>query len=627
MFGIHLFVFIPLQPQNQSDNCRPIFDNLFDRNMDMNFLPGVFIARWRAVWALAIAFFSFPFASSAQLSRSDESVASSIYTIMMNTTWENQGSFQSFKIGVLDNDTTLYSIIRRKYEGTTLKGRKVNVQHFKSVESIAATQVLCIDKKFNKKIEAIAGAVAGNHTLLITNLCKNDDYRMVNFNGKLKDDDFKVNVANMEAAGLKLTNQFEDYMEGTMAWEELLQEANAKLEKESQKVAAKEKTIAAQGKKINYQAMTIEEKVQMLDEQNSILQDQADKIDEQSKEIFLRKHTLRQQKKRIAEQEGEISEILKTLGMQRAVIIMSIIVLFLIVGIAYVLYRNALQRKESIIKLSEQHAIVSSQKDQIEKILFELTDSIRYALRIQNAVLPNEQTIKGTIPGDFFVMYKPKDIVSGDFFFVDRRGDWTLIAVADCTGHGVPGAFVSMLCISLLNEIVKQQELTKANIILNELRKKVIDSLQQKGIHGEQMDGMDISLLLINNKTYQCHWSGANNPLYIVSSKSNKLEELKPDKRPIAIYPDMKEFTNHELVANKGDVFYLFTDGYPDQFGGAKGKKFMSRNFKNLLVEHAHKPMNEQEKILDATIENWKYANGADFEQIDDITVLGIRIG
>ena len=141
------------------------------------------------------------------------------------------------------------------------------------------------------------------------------------------------------------------------------------------------------------------------------------------------------------------------------------------------------------------------------------------------------------------------------------------------------------------------------------------------------MDGMDISLLLINNKTYKCHWSGANNPLYIVSSKSNKLEELKPDKRPIAIYPDMGEFTNHEMVANRGDIFYLFTDGYSDQFGGERGKKFMSRNFKNLLAENSHRPMTEQGQILDSTIENWKYANGSDFEQIDDITVLGIRIG
>lgn len=546
---------------------------------------------------------------------------------MLNTSWENQASFQVFQIGVLDSDTSFYSILRKKYEGISLKGKKVSVVHFKNLDAIGATQVLCVDKKFNKKIEKVAKAISGNHTLLITNSSKDDDYVMVNFNGRLKKDDFTVNQANMESAGLKLTNQFEQYMEGTVAWEELLNESSQKLEKEREKVAAKEETIKDQKAKINYQKMSLKEKVKMLDEQGTILEEQAKKLDEQSQAISDQEDILFEQKRNIELQKGQINEQLQKLGMQRVILIMALVVLILILGIAYILYRSSIHRKKSILELSQQHTIVSTQKDQIEKILFELTDSIRYALRIQNAVLPNEHTIRGTIPGDFFVMYKPKDIVSGDFFFVDRRGDWTLVAVADCTGHGVPGAFVSMLCISLLNEIVKQQEITRADIILNELRDKVIDSLQQKGIQGEQMDGMDISLLLINNKTFKCHWSGANNPLYIVSSKNKTLEELKPDKRPIAIYPDMKEFTNHEIAANKGDIFYLFTDGYSDQFGGERGKKFMSRNFKNLLVENAHKPMNEQGKILDSTIEEWKFANGADLEQVDDITVLGIRIG
>ncbi|WP_343604386.1 YfiR/HmsC family protein [Fluviicola sp.] len=581
----------------------------------------------KGLFALLTACFAFSFTTTAQFSRSDESVAASIYTIMLNTTWENQSSFQTFQIGVLDSDTSFYSIVRKKYEGIALKGKKVSVVHFKNLEAIGVTQVLCIDKKFNKKIDKIAKAVAGNHTLLITNGCKDEDFTMVNFNGRLKKDDFSINQVNMEKAGLKPTNQFEGYMEGTVQWEELLNESNEKLAKEHEKVVAKDRTIKVQKARINYQEMSLEEKMRMLDEQSSILDEQAQKLESQSLAIADQEKTLSDQKQRIAAQKGQINEQLHELGMQRVILIMGLVVLLLILGIAYVLYRSSVQRKKSIIELSEQHAIVIEQKEQIERILFELTDSIRYAYRIQNAVLPSEQTIRGTIPGEFFVMYKPKDIVSGDFFFVDRRGDWTLVAVADCTGHGVPGAFVSMLCISLLNEIVKQQEITRADIILNELRDKVITSLQQKGIQGEQMDGMDISLLLINNKTYQCHWSGANNPLYIVSSKNNKLEELKPDKRPIAIYPDMKEFTNHELIANKGDVFYLFTDGYSDQFGGEKGKKFMSRNFKNLLAENAHKPMNEQNKILDSTIENWKSANGSDFEQIDDITVLGIRIG
>lgn len=595
----------------------------------MNILSfaGLFPDKLNRICILLIACFVFNFNTSAQFSRSDESIATGIYPIMLNTSWENQSSFQTFQIGVLDSDTSFFSILRKKYEGITLKGKKVTVVHFKNADAISPTQILCIDKKFNKKIDKIAKAVSGNRTLLITNSSKDDDYVMVNFNGRLKKDDFTVNQANMEKAGLKLTNQFEEYIEGTVPWEALLSESTEKLEKEREKVAEKEQTIKVQKARINYQRMTLDEKIKMLDEQGSVLEEQAQKIEDQSTAIAEREQTLFDQKQRIEDQKGQINAQLEALGMQRVIMIMGCAVLLLILVIAYVLYLSSNHRKKSIIALSEQHTIVSKQKDQIEKILFELTDSIRYALRIQNAVLPNEQTIRGTIPGDFFVMYKPKDIVSGDFFFVDRRGDWTLVAVADCTGHGVPGAFVSMLCISLLNEIVKQQEITRADIILNELRDKVIDSLQQKGIQGEQMDGMDISLLLINNKTYKCHWSGANNPLYIVSAKSNKLEEIKPDKRPIAIYPDMKEFTNHEMVANKGDIFYLFTDGYSDQFGGERGKKFMSRNFKNLLSENAHKPMTEQGKILDSTIENWKYANGSDFEQIDDITVLGIQIG
>lgn len=596
-------------------------------NLNNIYVAGSFGIRLKPIFAFFLVCFVFTFNTSAQFSRSDESVATSIYPIMLNTAWENQSAFQIFQIGVLDSDTSFYSVLRKKYEGISFKGKKVSVVHFKNPEAISPTQVLCIDKKFNKRIEKIAQAITGNNTLVVTNGCKGDDYVMVNFNGRLKKDDFTVNQENMSKAGLKLTNQFEQYMEGTVPWEELLSESTEKLEKEREKVAAKEETIKDQKAKINYQNMSLKEKVKMLDQQGTILEEQAQKLEDQSQAISDQEDILFEQKRNIEAQKGQINEQLQKLGMQRVILIMALVVLVLILGIAYILYRSSVHRKKSIQELSEQHGIVSAQKNQIEKILFELTDSIRYALRIQNAVLPNEQTIRGTIPGDFFVMYKPKDIVSGDFFFVDRRGDWTLVAVADCTGHGVPGAFVSMLCISLLNEIVKQQEITRADIILNELRDKVIHSLQQKGIQGEQMDGMDISLLLINNKTYKCHWSGANNPLYIVSSKSKKLQELKPDKRPIAIYPDMSEFTNHEMVANKGDIFYLFTDGYSDQFGGERGKKFMSRNFKNLLAENSHKPMSEQGKILDTTIEEWKSAYGAGLEQVDDITVLGIQIG
>ena len=588
--------------------------------------PSALPMKLRQLFLSAVFFLSGISAANAQFSRSDESIAAGIYTLIINTQWENQSAFQSFNIGVLDEDTTFYSVVKRKYDGISVKGKTVNVLHFKSIESIRNTQVLCVNKKFNRKIEKIAKAIPSKGTLLVTNSCGKADYVMVDFNGRLKKNDFDINQPNMEKAGLKLTEQFEDFAAGTVTWKELLVESTVLLDKERAKVAAKEKTINAQKVTINYQSMSLQEKMKLLDEQGTILEEQAKQLETQGVKIDQQKEILSGQTAKIEEQKGILNKQLQELGMQRVIMILFLVVIVLVVGIAFVMYRSYNQKQDSIVKLSEQHAVVTGQKEQIEKILFELTDSIRYALRIQNAVLPSEQSIRGKIPGDYFVMYKPKDIVSGDFFFVDRRNDWTLVAVADCTGHGVPGAFVSMLCISLLNEIVKQQEVMQANLILNELRAKVISSLQQKGIQGEQMDGMDISLLLINNKTMKCQWSGANNPLYIVSSKSKKLEEFKPDKRPISIYPDMNDFTNHEIKVDKGDMLYLFTDGYSDQFGGVKGKKFMSRNFKNLIAENSHRSMSDQNKILDSTIEQWKHADGAMHEQIDDITVLGIRI-
>ena len=159
--------------------------------------------RLKPIFACFLVCFVFAFNASAQFSRSDESVATSIYPIMLNTSWENQAAFQTFQIGVLDSDTSFYSALRKKYEGISLKGKKVSVVHFKSLDAISATQVLCVDKKFNKKIEKVAKAIAGNHTLLITNGCKDEDYVMVNFNGRLKKDDFTISQANMESSGLK----------------------------------------------------------------------------------------------------------------------------------------------------------------------------------------------------------------------------------------------------------------------------------------------------------------------------------------------------------------------------------------------------------------------------------------
>ncbi len=286
--------------------------------------------------------------------------------------------------------------------------------------------------------------------------------------------------------------------------------------------------------------------------------------------------------------------------------------------------------------VAERTAEIRQQKDEIEKQKEEITDSIKYAKRIQTAILPPAEIITAHLP-EHFILFKPRDIVSGDFYWMKQLGDYTLIAAADCTGHGVPGAFMSMLGIAFLNEIASHRDKFAANEILNELRNQVKLSLRQTGKEGEAKDGMDIAFCVINKKHMKLHYAGAYNPLYLYRNKvlpapsddicaiefeTHNLFEIKADKMPIGIHISEKDgFTNHELDIKPGDTIYIFSDGFVDQTGGESSKKFLSKNFKNLLFSIQGLEMSNQKEVLNDTIENWKGTSS----QIDDILVIGIR--
>ncbi|OFX61001.1 MAG: hypothetical protein A2046_13230 [Bacteroidetes bacterium GWA2_30_7] len=297
-------------------------------------------------------------------------------------------------------------------------------------------------------------------------------------------------------------------------------------------------------------------------------------------------------------------------------------------------------------ELHQQNEEILAQRDEIEKQKHmvdeknkEITDSIRYARRIQTAVLPSSDYINNVL-ADFFILYKPKDIVSGDFYWIFKKNNFLFVASADCTGHGVPGAFMSMLGVSFLNEIVVREDINTTGKVLDELRINVISSMQQRGVEGEQKDGMDIVFVSINIETNNMQFSGANNPLYIIRNKNIeeienidfteiediRLFEIKPDKMPIAIYERMDNFKTHNIDLKKDDLVYLITDGFADQFGGPKGKKFMYKKFKELLIANSQKQMIEQKTTLDKSIEDWKYSFDTEYEQTDDITVVGLKI-
>ncbi|MCX7861732.1 MAG: tetratricopeptide repeat protein [Bacteroidales bacterium] len=285
--------------------------------------------------------------------------------------------------------------------------------------------------------------------------------------------------------------------------------------------------------------------------------------------------------------------------------------------------KNRLLNKQNE-EIKAQHEIVIRQKEQIEEMHKKLTDSINYAKRIQEAILPDKETTNQLL-GNYFILFKPKDIVSGDFYWTTRINEWLIIAVADCTGHGVPGAFMSMLGVSFLNEIVHKKEVTKASQVLHLLREEIIHALRQKCINVEQKDGMDISFFVMNTNTRECQWAGANNSLIILQKVDNEnqwqLAEIKPDKMPLAIYPRLDPFTNHEFIIEKETRIYLFSDGFADQFGHVNGKKYMHKRFKQLLLDTAHLPLSNQKQVLNQTIEEWK----GHLEQTDDITIVAVE--
>ena len=296
------------------------------------------------------------------------------------------------------------------------------------------------------------------------------------------------------------------------------------------------------------------------------------------------------------------------------------------------------EQKSEILKqnkvLEQQKEEIESQRDEIEKhrdILFtqkkEITDSIRYAKRIQSAALP-QSTFLGEILPSHFILFKPRDIVSGDFYWAGKQGDYIIIAAADCTGHGVPGAFMSMLGMTFLNEIVNEYEEWQPDKILNILRDNIIGSLKQTGGMLEPKDGMDIAICCINLQLNKAFIASANNPLYI--ARNNEIIIFESDPMPIAIYELMQPFTIKQFDLQKNDTIYLFSDGFPDQFGGPKGKKYMYKKFRSYLAEISHKDTNEQYTLLKSEIENWithtNPNNGQPFEQTDDILVIGIKI-
>lgn len=309
----------------------------------------------------------------------------------------------------------------------------------------------------------------------------------------------------------------------------------------------------------------------------------------------------------------EKSQTQKTISLAVSILLIG---LFFISIVVFRSLKTTRKQKEIIEQKSKETEL---QKHIIEEKNKDITDSINYAKRIQSALLREEEHVSKHLP-EHFILFMPKDLVSGDFYWGAEKNDYWYFTAADCTGHGVPGAIMSMLGVSFLNDIVLSEEVFSPAEILNQLRARIIKELRQDDANVANKDGMDVSLCRLNLKTLELEWAGANNALNLI--RNGVFQEIKADKQPIGYHAEMKPFTNHKIQLQKGDCIYIYSDGYADQFGGPKAKKFKYKQLEELIIQHHQLNASEQKKIFKQRFIEWK----GTLEQVDDVCVFGVRV-
>lgn len=578
----------------------------------------------------------------------NEKRAEYILSFSKNVTWKTISS-ESFTIGIIAQDSLLYYRLEQQADIIkTLHNKPIRIHVFQSVSNITPCQVVFATFKKQNNIDELYNYIEKKGTLLLT---ENFPFNkaMINFtvtNGKRN---YEINEQRLAEADLNVNPLLLKYAVKTKEdWEALYVKTEALLEKEKHVSEEKTQIITKQTHQISSQQETIGSLQSSIDQQKKALQilsnavktkqyelqqtlqditKRSNEIEIQELQLASLKKNIKQQQTILREQADLIHTQETTLDIQsnkietQQMIILFIIIVLIIIGIlGYFIFRLYNKTKQINVLLHQKNEEINKQNERIAWQHKEITDSIVYARRIQHAILPPQEIISQTL-ADHFILFKPRDIVSGDYYWMTQIQNKIIITAADCTGHGVPGAFMSLLGITFLNEIVHEKQITQSDCILRELRERIIDSLNKSGRTEDYKDGMDMALCVIHKDTHTLDYSGAYNPLYIL--RNGELTEIKADKMPVGLSEKSHEqfsITSEQLQEN--DCIYMFSDGYVDQFGGPQNRKFMTRQFKELLITIHHEPMEIQKEILDTTIETWKGSN----RQIDDIIVIGLKI-
>jgi serine phosphatase RsbU (regulator of sigma subunit) len=345
---------------------------------------------------------------------------------------------------------------------------------------------------------------------------------------------------------------------------------------------------------------------------SSVLQNQMEQMEESFREEKLK------EKNASLEQAKQLQDV--SLNNAHIINYATIGGIILALLLAFTLFKRYQLKQKANIVLEERNYEIESQKGIIEQKNKDISDSINYAKNIQDTLLPELPQIQSAFK-ESFIFFRPKNIVSGDFYWFSTVGNKAMIAVADCTGHGVPGAFMSMIGIDKINQAVLELRLSRPSEILSTINRLLKTILKQDDLTGGMRDGMDVALISVDKEKMSLEFSGANRPLWII--RKGELIELKPTKASLGGHtPISQEFITHEFALEKNDCIYLFSDGYADQFGGVKGKKMMTKNFKRLLVSLSSETMESQKKLIAERLNEWQ----GNLEQVDDICIMGVRI-
>jgi len=573
----------------------------------------------------------------------------------------------SFKIGVLVGDYNLIDeMANLSKTRNRIQDKPVSVAGFRNLESLTHMQVLYVNKDAGFNLDRVKAKIKGKQTMLIT---EGYEFResMINFivvGGKPR---FDINEEYIKQEGMSVPQSLlftaiktkEDWqnlfdiaskeievqketirqqLELIDAQKQEILKQKALLDSLDKEISAKEKALSEKQKVLNYQVAQITKQrgeisvqKQTIQAQQNEVKIQQDTLTNQKAKINVQIAMIDEQLKKISDQESKIKIQLATLEKQKIILYFVLFVLLLVSFLVYYIYRGYRIKKEANIRLEEKNRTISAQKDEIEKqrdiaaaqrdqIAYQkkhITDSIMYAKRIQTALIPSLELFSDKL--EHFVLYKPLAIVSGDFYWVSSKDNTQVIIAADCTGHGVPGAFMSMLGVTMLNEIVNEKHIIMPDQIIENLRQGIIKSLKQVVDEDTVKDGMDIAVCVVDFNENTLWYAGANNPLYLV--RGGELVHYRADKMPVAIHYKMLPFTLHKIGIQKGDAFYIFSDGFSDQFGGPKQKKFMSMQLKETLVGMSGKPMLQQGERLNEIFEEWR----GDNPQVDDVTLIGVR--